>query len=156
MTSRGIRIGFLVCAFVAPGLFLAAEDGGAKSVDAAWMKAMKANDMDAVLACYAADAVMWLPEAAEARGTKAIREVYAGYFEAYTVEDALLPNATYQTSGDLSAAWGNYVLKLKPKKGGDMVVLKGRFTVVSKKLGGKWVYVADQASAEPPPPSGKM
>jgi len=130
-----------------------AQDAGAKVVDAAWVKAMKANDMEAVLACYAPDAVMWLAEAPEARGTAAIRSIYAGYFAAYTVSDVALVSPTYEASGDLSAGWGSYVLTLAPKKGGDPVVLKGRFTDVSKKVGGKWVYVADHASATPPPPA---
>jgi len=130
-----------------------AEEGGAKSVDAAWLKAIKANDIEAIVACYAPDAVLWLPDAPEARGTKAIRETYAGLLGVNSVADATLTNAVYQTAGDLSTAWGNFTLTLKPKKGGDTVVMKGRFTSVSKKAGGKWQYVADLASAEPPPPA---
>lgn len=133
----------------------AAEDGGAKTVDAAWVKAMKANSLDAIVACYASDAVMWFPGAPEARGTAAIRAIYAGYFADFTVTDAVLSNATYLTSGDVSGAWGDYVLTLAPRKGGAPTVLKGRFTSVSKKAGGKWAYVADQASATPPPPAAK-
>jgi len=130
-----------------------AEEGGAKSVDAAWLKAIKANDIEAIVACYAPDAVLWLPDAPEARGTKAIRETYAGLLGVNSVADATLTNAVYQTAGDLSTAWGNFTLTFKPKKGGDTVVMKGRFTSVSKKAGGKWQYVADLASAEPPPPA---
>jgi len=130
-----------------------AEEGGAKSVDAAWLKAIKGNDVEAIVACYAPDAVLWLPDAPEARGTKAIRETYAGLLGVNAVADATLTNAVYQTSGDLSTAWGNFTLTLKPKKGGDTVVMKGRFTSVSKNAGGKWQYVADLASAEPPPPA---
>ena len=122
-----------------------------KDADAAWMKAMKANDLSAVVALYAPDAVMWFPEAPEARGTEAIRKTYAGYFDAYTVADVALTNVTHQTSGDLDANWGNYVFDLRPKKGGDPVVLKGRFVAVMKKIGGKWLLVADHASATPAP-----
>lgn len=129
---------------------LKAEEG-AKSVDAAWLKAIKANDVDALVACYAPDAVMWLPDAPEARGAKAIRDAYAGLLAANTVADATIANAVYQTSGDLSTAWGNFTLTLKPKKGGDAVTMKGRFTAVTKKTGGKWAYVADLASADPAP-----
>ena len=131
----------------------AAEDGGARSVDAAWLKGVKANDLEAVVACYAPDAVLWLPDAPEARGTKAIRDTYAGLLGANTVVDASLTDAVYQTSGDMSTAWGHFTLALKPRKGGDTVVLKGRFLSVSKNMGGKWQYVADLASAEPPPPA---
>jgi uncharacterized protein (TIGR02246 family) len=128
-----------------------AQDMGAKTVDAAWVKAMKANDLDAIVACYASDAVMWFPGAPEARGTAPIRAIYAGYFAEFTVSDAVLSNTTYLTSGDVSGAWGDYVLTLAPKKGGAPEVLKGRFTSVSRKVGGKWAYAADQASATPAP-----
>lgn len=131
----------------------AAEEAGSKGVDAAWMKGMKANDVEAVVACYAPDAVMWLPDAAEARGAKAIRDAYTGFLGTYTVTDVALADAAYQTSGDLSAGWGTFTLTLAPKKGGDTVVMKGRFTAVTKRIGGKWLYVADHASPDPPPPA---
>ena len=76
-----------------------AAEEGAKDVDAAWLKAVKANDVDAVVACYWPDAVMWLPDAPEARGEKAIRAAYAGLLGANTVVDASLTDAVYQTSG---------------------------------------------------------
>ena len=121
------------------------------AADAAWMKAMKANDLAAVVALYAPDAVMWFPEAPEARGSEAIRKTYAGYFDAYTVADVALTNVTHQTSGDLDANWGYYRFDLRPKKGGDPVVLEGRFVAVLKKIGGRWLLVADHASATPAP-----
>ena len=31
--------------------------------------------------------------------------------------------------------------------------MKGRFTAMAKRIGGKWLYVADHASADPPPPA---
>ncbi len=130
----------------------ARAEEGAKDVDARWVKAMKANDVDALAACYASDAVMWLPDSPEARGTKAIRDTYAGLLGVYSVVDASLSDGVYNTSGDMSTAWGHFVLTLKPKKGGDNVVMKGRFLSVSRKSGGKWSYVADLASNEPPPP----
>jgi len=99
-----------------------------------------------------ASTVMWFPEAPEARGTDAIRKTYAGYFDAFTVADVALTNVTHQTSGDVDGNWGNYMFDLRPKKGGDPVVLKGRFVAVMKKIGGKWLLVADHASATPAPP----
>ncbi len=153
MRTRFAVSAVLVCGLSAAAL---AEEGGTKSVDASWLKAVKANDVDALVACYAPDAVMWLPDTPEARGSKAIRDAYAGLLAANTVADATITNAVYQTSGDLSTGWGNFSLTLKPRKGGDTVVMMGRFVAVSKKSGGKWQYVADLASAEPaPPPSAR-
>ena len=143
----------LVCAMVLGTVAATAQDEGTKSVDAAWLKAMKANDVNALVACYAPDAVMWLPNAPEARGSKAIREAYDGLLKVYTVKGASFSNTVYRTSGDLSTGWGNFVLDLQPKNGSAPGALKGRFVVVSKRIGGKWLYVADHASADPPPPA---
>lgn len=142
----------VVCALVLSSVAAMAQDEGHKGVDAAWLKAIKANDLNALVACYAPDAVMWLPNAPEARGSKQIREAYDGLLKAYTVKGASLSNTVYQTSGDLSTGWGNFVLDLQPTNGGAPGSLRGRFVAVSKKIGGKWLYVADQASADPPPP----
>jgi uncharacterized protein (TIGR02246 family) len=133
----------------------AAADGtqaGASAVDARWLAAMKANDLAAILACYSPDAVMWLPGAPEARGAKAIREAYSGLLSANTVQDASLANSQYQTSRDLSAGWGDFVVTLQPKAGGPPTFLEGRFTAVAKRLDGRWVYVADHASSGPSAP----
>lgn len=145
----------LVCGMTVLSAAAFAADSGTQAVDAAWMKAMKANNLEALVALYAPDAVMWFPDAPEARGTNAIRDIYKGYLDAFTITDATLPNASYQTSGDLSTGWGNFVLTMQPKKGGEPVVLKGRFTGVTKQIGGKWLYVADHASPTPAPPPPK-
>ena len=148
---RKLWIGVLGIGVIALASTVFAQDTP-KDADAAWMKAMKANDLSAVVALYAPDAVMWFPEAPEARGTEAIRKTYGGYFDAYKVADVALTNVVHQTSGDLDANWGNYMFDLRPKKGGDPVVLRGRFTAVMKKIGGKWLLVADHASPTPAPP----
>jgi uncharacterized protein (TIGR02246 family) len=128
-----------------------AADSGAQIVDAAWISAIKANDIDAVMKCYAPDAIMWLPDAPTARGAKAIRAAYEGLLSANTVKDATLSEVTYRTVGKASLAWGNFSLTLVPKAGGDQVVMKGRFTEIAERRGGKWVYIVDHASAEPAP-----
>lgn len=125
---------------------------GAQAVDEAWRKAITANDLNAIMSSYSKDAVMWLPGASEARGTKAIRKSYADLLAASTVTGATFANTYYQTSGNLSVGWGDFTLNLSPKDGGSPVSLSGRFSVVARKEGGKWVYVVDHASAAPAPP----
>jgi uncharacterized protein (TIGR02246 family) len=129
----------------------AAAPEGVQSVDEAWAKAVKAGDLAAVLALYAPDAVAWFPDAPEARGEQAIRAGYEHLFAENVIEDAAFSNAHYKTVGDSSVGWGNFALTLRPKKGGDPVVVKGRFTEVAERRGGRWVYVVDHASGEPAP-----
>ena len=130
-----------------------AAPNGAQAVDEAWRKAITANDLNAIIAVYAEDAVMWLPDAPEAKGREAIRKSYAGLLDANTVTAASLANTHYQTSGNLSVGWGNFTLTLSPKAGGNPVTLSGRFSVIAREEGGTWVYVVDHASAHPTPPT---
>ncbi len=153
---RGFRVALVsaLAAIVAPVAAIAAS--GAQDVDAAWSKAVKAGDLDAIVACYAPDAVLWLPGAPEARGSDAIRDAYASLLANNTVAEVALSNARYEVSAGFSVGWGNFTLTLQAKGGGTPAVLKGRFIEVAKRIKGRWVYVADQASADPPPaPSGK-
>jgi uncharacterized protein (TIGR02246 family) len=130
-----------------------AAPDGAQAVDEAWRKAITANDLNAIIAVYAEDAVMWLPDAPEAKGREAIRKSYTDLLAANTVTGATLADTHYQTSGDLSVGWGNFTLTLSPKAGGNPVTLSGRFSVIARKQGGTWVYVVDHASAHPAPPT---
>jgi ketosteroid isomerase-like protein len=131
-----------------------AADGAkdfADSVGAAWVKAMKAADLDAVVALYADDAVAWFPDEAEQRGTAAIREGYKGMFDMYTIVDATLTHAGHVADATHRTNWGSFSLTLKQKSDGKVIPLTGRYTDVQEKRSGKWVYVVDHASATPPP-----
>ena len=146
-----LRMSVVVLCLLVPPVFAAEAETGAKSVDAAWVKAIKANDLEGVLACYAPDAVVWMPDAPEASGAKAIRAAYEGFLGANTVQDVTMTDTHYQTSGNLSAGWGRFSMTLVPKAGGAPMTMTGRFTEAVERRGGSWVYVADHASAEPPP-----
>ncbi len=142
----------VACSAMAWTSAAAAQDAGARGVDEAWKKAMLAGDVDGVMACYAPDAVLWLPFAPKAVGAKEIRDAYAGMLAANTVVDVTFSNTAYETRQDLSAGWGQFVMTLKSKKpDGRTVVMTGRFTDVARKANGRWAYVADQASADPEP-----
>jgi uncharacterized protein (TIGR02246 family) len=71
-----------------------AQEQGAKIVDDAWVKAANAGDVEALVALYAPDAVLYTPDAMEARGTAAIRSQYQAMFSANTVSNASI-NCTY-------------------------------------------------------------
>jgi len=69
---------------------------GIAAVDEAWQKAILANDLNAIVACYAPDAVMWLPDAPVTKGTEAIRKSYSDLFAANTVTEASFSNTHYE------------------------------------------------------------
>ena len=131
----------------------AAPAGGAKSVDEAWEKAIVANDLDAIVACYAPDAVMWGPGEAEAKGEKAIRASYAALLKDNTVKEAKTSDTQYRTTGKTSVGWGHFSMTMQPKAGGAPVTMKGRFNEIAAEKDGKWLYIVDHASVEPAPPA---
>ncbi len=143
---RVTALSFLMVTFSLP---CGAAEAGAQAVDSSWVKAMKANDLEAVLKTYAPDAVVWLPEVKEARDEKAIRSAYEGLLSANTVKEVVLSETGYRTIGKVSAGWGRFSLTLAPKSGGSPVVMTGRYTDIAERRGGRWVYVVDHASAEP-------
>ena len=132
-----------------------AADKGAAAVDEAWVKAMKANDVESVMKCYAPDATAWLPNAPAAVGEKAIRSTYEGLLGANTVKDASLSDVREKTTRGGAVRWGKFSMTLAPKSGGDPITMKGRFSEVLESRNGRWVYVLDHASAEPAPPAAK-
>ncbi len=145
-----VRVCIILLLLLVPSMPILAQEAGVKATDAAWTKAMKANDLEAVVACYAPDAVAWLPDAPEAVGTAAIRAGYKNLLDANTVKDVVLTPINAKTTGDMSTGWGRFSMTMTPKAGGAAVTMKGRYLAAAQKQGGKWVYVVDQASAEPP------
>src|SRR5919201_1407358 len=89
---------FVTLLLLASALTAHAADSPTKEVDAAWIKAMKANDVDAVVKCYAPDAIAALPGAPLARGDKAIRAVYEGLLGANTVTDVSISEIGHRQS----------------------------------------------------------
>jgi uncharacterized protein (TIGR02246 family) len=131
-----------------------AQEQGCKVLDDAWAKAANAGDVEGLVALYAPDAVLYTPDAMEARGTAAIRAAYTEMFAANTVSNASI-SATYQTSGDLGTGWGTATLTMTPKAGGSPQTFTVRVTAVGKKINGKWLYLADHASVPMPPAPGQ-
>ena len=127
-----------------------AGEHAAQLVDQAWVKAMKANDLEATMALYAPDAVAYFPDG-DFKGKQAIRKSWTDFLAMFTVKDAT-SEGTYETTGDTSLGWGYWSMTVLPKGGGEPIVMKGRATVVVKKIGGKWLYAVDHASVPLPPP----
>src|SRR5467141_25959 len=143
---RITALAFLIVTFSLP---CRAAETAAQSLDSSWVKAMKANDLEAVMKTYAPDAVVWLPQAKEARGEKAIRSAYEGLLSANTVKEVVLSETGYRTMGKVSVGWGRFSLTLAPKSGGSPVVMIGHFTDIDERTDGRWVYIVDHASGEP-------
>ncbi len=115
-----------------------------------FIPAFKAGNADAVAACYAEDAVMWFPGGAIAQGRAAIRDGFAGYLAGVTVKDVALTAMGQEALGDAQVSWGTYSISVIDKATGAESVQHGRYTDVSKRIGGRWLYVVDHASDDLP------
>jgi uncharacterized protein (TIGR02246 family) len=120
------------------------------SAAACWKPAFEAQDADAVAKCYAPDAVAWLPGMPILRGRDAIREGYVGYFAAFTIKSVTLTEIGKSSHGDETSSWGSYSIVQTSKQDGKEATSTGRYTDVSHKIGGHWMYVVDHASDDPP------
>lgn len=148
-----IRMGLmllLACLVAAP---VAADD--IKDLDEAWVKAMKAGDIAAILTLYDEAVVFYPPDAVELKGSTAIGKFYTEFLSQFRVKDVRLMDTGTDKEDDLAVSWGRYSMVVEPKAGGAEQKFEGRFTGIAKKRDGKWRYIADHASAvfAPPPPA---
>jgi len=110
---------------------------------------MVAGDIEALVACYANDAIGWFPDAPPAKGKEGVRQMFAPMLQVNTVK-VDFTNTHYQACGsDMAVGWGEYTITVTPKAGGAATTVTGRFSEALKKEGGKWVYAMDHASANP-------
>jgi uncharacterized protein (TIGR02246 family) len=125
----------------------AAKAHGAQVVDEAVARAFKANDVDALAAAYAPDAVLYPPGAMEQRGRAAIRQGFADFLSHFRITDFTTADSHYETTGDLSVGWGRFTISALPKDGGGAPMRwEGRYSSVARRVGGKWLLVSDHAS----------
>lgn len=137
-----------VLALLASPVLLAKQ---ADSAQACWQPAFEAGDADAVSKCYAPDAIFWLPGAPMMKGRDAIREGYAGFFAGSTIKRVALVEMGHSTRGDEASSWGSFTIVMVSKADGKEATEVGRYTDVSRKIDGHWLYVVDHASDDPAP-----
>ena len=152
MSVRSNRVLAIAIACCATPVF------GADNSDAvgdAWVKAVTAADLDAVMKLYADDAVGWFPQEPEHKGAAAIRASYKDLFDHYKINSAALTNRHTEGDGKHQSHWGNFSLNVTQKSDGKSETWTGRYTDVTELRTGHWGYLADPASGDPPPPAAK-
>lgn len=120
------------------------------AVDQAWVKAYAAADGDALAALYDDSAVLLPPGAPAARGRAAIRAFLAADSAASAkagVTFHIGANPDGGVNGNLGWVSGTYSVSDKSGK----TVETGKYLSVSKKRGGKWLYIRDTWNADAPP-----
>jgi uncharacterized protein (TIGR02246 family) len=127
----------------------AADEQAIRAINPAWFTAMQAGDADAVVAFYSDDAVVSAPGAAPARGTAAIRELFANEIaglKAAGLSQSSGANPEFAVSGDLGYEWNTYTVKDSSGK----TVDTGKYLSVFGRRNGKWVIVRDIWNSDMP------
>lgn len=116
-----------------------------------FLAAFKASDADAVAACYAEDGIIWFPGGPMAQGREAIRDGFAGFFAHATVKDGVLTQLGQTAAGDTRTTWGTYAFTMVDPDTQAETTERGRYVDVQKLIDGKWLYIVDHPSDDPPP-----
>jgi uncharacterized protein (TIGR02246 family) len=130
------------------GAAVAAEPASAGDC---FIAAMKAADADAVSMCYAEDGIIWFPGGPMAKGRTAIRDGFAHFLASNIIKDVQLDDIGQETMGDTRVAWGTYAITMEDKVSHAVSIERGRYTEVQKLIDGRWLYIVDHPSDDPPP-----
>ena len=156
-TLRGLIVSLLIAGFV-PAAGTAAETpeqmiAAAKALDAAFLKAFNAGDVEGVAATYwrSPEVVSMPPDTMVLRGWEAIRDGFQKSVEQLAGAKLELSDSHYSVNGELVLTWGLWRMTM-PGPDGQSMTIEGRYSDVKAKRDGKWVYILDHASAPLPPP----
>jgi ketosteroid isomerase-like protein len=128
----------------------ATEVAAMHAVDQRWLKAYNSGDADTIASLYDEHAILLPPGAPGANGRAAIRAFLAKDMAA-SAKDGLTfslgPKPDGGVSGDMGWVSGTYQVKDKSGR----IVDAGKYLSVSRKIGGKWMYIRDAWNSDGPP-----
>ena len=158
MTKRaGLSFALAVLALLSLDVFAAdaaADVAALHAVDQAWLKAYSAADGDALANLYAENAVLMPPGAPAVHGRAAIRAFLAAD-SAASAKAGMVFHLGAGTDGGVNGniGWvsGTYTVTDKSGK----TVDAGKYLSVSKKEGGKWLYLRDTWNSDGAPSTEK-
>jgi ketosteroid isomerase-like protein len=144
---KTVTLSLLLVASAFLSVDVSAADGAAEvaaihAVDQAWLKAYNGGDADAVAGLYDEKAILLPPGAPASHGRAAIRTFFASDIAASKKGGVMFhlgPNPDGGANGDMGWASGTYSVTDASGK----VVDSGKYLSVSKKQGGKWLYIRD-------------
>jgi uncharacterized protein (TIGR02246 family) len=101
----------------------------------AWDVAQNADDVDALMAIYGADAAAMPPDMPEVAGADAVRGLWAQFLEGNQDSDNVLQG--FRMSGDLAVIWGTYTTAAA--EGEEAAAVAGKWMAILERQGdGSW------------------
>ena len=125
------------------------DEAAIRAQSASWSKGFNGGDAKAVSALYADDAIVMPPGAPAVKGRDAILAFFTkevGGAKSAGAVFNLDPKTDVGVSGNMGWESGTYTVTVK-----GAVVESGKFLSVSRKKGGKWLYIRDTWNADAPP-----
>ena len=144
-----IAAALLVCGLALSAAAVVAKNH-AMTANACFVPAFKSGNADAIAACYADDAILWIPGGPMARGRAAIRDGFAGFLAKVSVTNVTLTEIGHAGTGDTRTTWGTYAISMVDKATKAPSIENGRYVDVQKKIHGRWLYIVDHPSDDPP------
>ena len=145
----GLAIAIVLCCAATSQAAKASPVAAVHAADDAWVKAYNAGQVDNVVALYDENAVIYAPGGPSVHGRAAIREFFTkdnADFMKTGLSFELGANPDGGVSGDMG--WSSGTWSLKDKSG--QIADSGWYFSVSKKAGGKWLYVRDSWNSDKP------
>jgi ketosteroid isomerase-like protein len=149
-TLCGMVVALALCSVSSSPADPASEVAAIQAVDQVWVKAYNGGDVDTVAGLYDENAVLLPPGAPAAHGGAAIRGYFAKDIPASAkagLTFSLGPKPGGGVSGDMGWSSGTYTVKDKTGQ----VVETGKYLSVSRKKGGKWLYIRDAWNSDARP-----
>lgn len=145
--TKAVGLSFLLAALTFLSVDALAADGATDvaalhAVDQSWLKAYNTGNADAIAGLYDEKAILMPPGAPAARGRASIRTFLASDMAASKKVGAVFHLGAKPdggVNGDMGWASGTYSVTDTSGK----IIDNGKYLSVSKKEGGKWLYVRD-------------
>ena len=127
----------------------AADEQAIRAMNDQWFKAYSAHDVDGIVALYADDATVSMPNMPAARGRAAIRDAYQKDIQGAVAAGYVNTQGTSGesgASGDL--AWESNTFTVTDKTGAK--VESGKYVTVFSRRDGKWLIIRDIWNSDMP------
>jgi uncharacterized protein (TIGR02246 family) len=122
----------------------ASDEASIRAIDADWVKAAAAKDVQQITSYYADSASLFAPGVPLAAGKDAIQKAWAGMLAIPGFSLTFTPTKIeVSRAGDLAYEFGDYQMTTNDKKGKPQVVKAKYITVWGKQPDGGWKVLVD-------------
>jgi len=114
-----------------------------EATNARFLEAFKRGDKTGLMASYADDAILMMPNEEAWRGREGLDKGFAGFLSQMSFKDGATKTEDVMVAGDLAVETGSFAWTLQPKSGAE-VKDKGKYlTVWKRQPDGEWKIVRD-------------